>query len=169
MMGGSITVDSVEGAGSTFIAEWHVEVLSAQPEVTPPQAATADAPVRPLRILVAEDNRVNQLVVVHMLRRLGYSADVAEDGVAAVTAAARSTYDIVLMDVQMPNMDGLTATRSIREARGPQPRIIAMTANAMPGDRELCLEAGMDDYISKPIDLESLGAALARSLPIRTS
>lgn len=170
MMGGTITVQSVEGEGTTLVADWRVDVLPGAPEVAePPIASDTAVPVRPLRILVAEDNRVNQLVVVHMLRRLGYSADVAEDGEAAVSAAARSTYDIVLMDVQMPNMDGLTATRTIREAPGTQPRIIAMTANAMPGDRELCLEAGMDDYLSKPIDLESLGAALARSLPVRTS
>lgn len=169
MMGGTITVESVEGQGATFVADWLVEALPGTPEVAPPEQLTAAAPARPLRILVAEDNRVNQLVVVHMLRRLGYSADVAEDGEAAVSAVARTPYDIVLMDVQMPNMDGLTATRCIREAPHTQPRIIAMTANAMPGDRELCLEAGMDDYLSKPIDLESLGAALARSVPVRTS
>ena len=97
---------------------------------------------------------------MHMLRRLGVTADLAEDGEAAVTAVQRTPYDIVLMDVQMPNVDGLTATRRIRAASGPQPRIIAMTANAMSGDREVCLEAGMDDYLSKPINVDSLRAAL---------
>ena len=83
----------------------------------------------------------------------------------AVAAVSRTPYDIVLMDVQMPNVDGLTATRRIRAADHAQPRIIAMTANAMAGDREVCLASGMDDYLSKPIDLDRLGAVLARNVP----
>jgi signal transduction histidine kinase len=163
MMGGTITVESQEGVGSTFTVDWIVQPLpeAPAPSSSPTTAAAAQGTaLSALRILVAEDNPVNQLVVMHMLRRLGVSADLAEDGEAAVTAVQRASYDIVLMDVQMPNMDGLTATRRIRAAAVPQPRIIAMTANAMAGDREVCLDAGMDDYLSKPINAESLRAAL---------
>ncbi len=164
MMGGTITVESQEGIGSTFDVDWIVQPLAEAP-ASPPTSPTTAAAARgtalgALRILVAEDNPVNQLVVMHMLRRLGVSADLAEDGEAAVTAVQRASYDVVLMDVQMPNVDGLTATRRIRAASVPQPRIIAMTANAMAGDREVCLDAGMDDYLSKPINADLLRAAL---------
>jgi CheY-like chemotaxis protein len=164
MMGGTITVESDDGRGSIFHVDWIVQPLPGAP--TPaetPVAAASGTPTGTLgntRVLVAEDNPVNQLVVMHMLRRLGVTADLAEDGEAAVTAVQRTPYDVVLMDVQMPNMDGLTATRRIRATDMAQPRIIAMTANAMPGDREVCLEAGMDDYLSKPINVDSLRAAL---------
>ena len=167
-MGGAIVVESAPGRGSTFRVDWMVQPLPDAPAAAlpPPPVSPPALPVSPpIRILVAEDNPVNQLVVVHMLRRLGQQADLAEDGEEAVAAASRVDYDIVLMDVQMPNVDGLTATRRIRAAGHVRPRIIAMTANAMAGDRELCLAAGMDDYLSKPIDLEGLGAVLARNLP----
>jgi CheY-like chemotaxis protein/HPt (histidine-containing phosphotransfer) domain-containing protein len=116
----------------------------------------------PLRILLAEDNVVNQQVGLHLLQRMGYRADVASNGLEVLEALRRQSYDIVLMDVQMPEMDGLTATRHLVKERSRQERpwIIAMTANAMQGDRELCLEAGMDDYISKPIRVEELVRAL---------
>lgn len=112
----------------------------------------------PLRILVVEDNAINQHLVILMLERLGYRADVAANGVEALQAIHRQSYDAVLMDIQMPEMDGIEATRRIRQEIPPsdQPRIIAMTANAMRGDREACLMAGMDDYISKPIHLDEL-------------
>ena len=115
----------------------------------------------PLRILLAEDNAVNQKLAIRLLQQLGYGADVAGNGLEAIEALERSTYDLVLMDVQMPELDGLEATRRIR-ARWPHdgPRIAAMTANAMAGDRELCLAAGMDDYISKPIRPAELEAVL---------
>jgi signal transduction histidine kinase/CheY-like chemotaxis protein len=116
----------------------------------------------PLRILLAEDNPVNQKLALRLLERMGYSADLAVDGAAALAAVERVIYDVVLMDVQMPEMDGLEATRRIR-MRWPGdhgPRIVAMTANAMEGDREMCLAAGMDDYISKPIRPEALSEAL---------
>jgi CheY-like chemotaxis protein len=116
----------------------------------------------PLRILLAEDNPVNQKLALRLLERMGYAADVAGDGLQAIAAIERSEYDVVLMDVQMPELDGLEATRRIR-ARWPGdagPRIVAMTANAMEGDREMCLAAGMDDYLSKPIRPEALGQAL---------
>jgi CheY-like chemotaxis protein len=106
----------------------------------------------PLRILLAEDNSVNQMLAVRLLRGLGYTADVAGNGVEAVDAVEGGGYDLVLMDVQMPEMDGLEATRAIRARHGAGgPRIVAMTANAMAEDRDECLAAGMDDYVSKPI------------------
>ncbi len=119
----------------------------------------------PLRILLAEDNLLNQKLALKILERMGYQADVAGTGREVVEAVQRQTYDVVLMDVQMPEMDGLEATRQIRQ-RWPNPagpRIIAMTANAMQGDREMCLAAGMDDYVSKPIQVTELQAALERA------
>ncbi len=118
------------------------------------------------RVLLAEDNTVNQKVAIMILERLGYRADVAANGLEAIEAVMRQPYDIVLMDVQMPEMDGLEATRII-VSRLPDPAerpwIIALTANAMQGDRELCLAAGMDDYISKPIRRDELETAMARA------
>ena len=118
---------------------------------------------RLLRILLVEDNSVNQKVAREMLKQLGYKADVAATGLEAIAAVERKRYDLILMDVQMPEMDGLAATRRIRrlELGGAQPRIVAMTAGAMEGDRERCLEAGMDAYISKPVRIEELRRALA--------
>ncbi len=116
----------------------------------------------PLRILLAEDNQVNQKLAVLLLMRLGYAVDLAENGQEVLDAMQQHTYDVILMDVQMPEMDGLEATRRLRATLPPnrQPHIIAMTANAMQGDRELCINAGMDDYISKPVEVTALVAAL---------
>jgi len=118
----------------------------------------------PLRILLAEDNVVNQKLALHLLAQMGYRADVASNGTEAIESVERQTYDVVLMDVQMPEMDGLEASRHItgKWPAHQRPRIVAMTANAMQGDRELCLEAGMDDYIAKPIRVEYLVEALGR-------
>jgi CheY-like chemotaxis protein len=116
----------------------------------------------PLRILVAEDNVVNQRVAISILARMGYTCEIANNGRQAVLAVQNSNYDVVLMDVLMPEMDGLRASQAIRALAGLdiQPRIIAMTANAMEGDRETCLRAGMDDYLSKPVRVEELVSAL---------
>jgi two-component system, sensor histidine kinase and response regulator len=116
------------------------------------------------RVLVAEDNPVNQRVAVKMLEKLGYRADVAGNGLEVIEALSRIPYAAVLMDVQMPEMDGLEATREIRrrEGDGRETRIIAMTAGAMREDRESALEAGMDDYVSKPVKPEDLDAVLER-------
>ncbi len=116
----------------------------------------------PLKILLVEDNLVNQKVALKILGRMGYSADIAENGVKAIASLQVSMYDVVFMDIQMPEMDGLTATKAIRQQYNSpnSPYIIAMTANAMIGDREICIEAGMNDYISKPISIEKIGNAL---------
>ena len=122
-----------------------------------------------LRILLAEDNAMNQKVALRLLERLGYRADVVWNGLEAVAALERELYDVVLMDVQMPELDGLDASRRICE-RWPEdsrPRIIAMTANALPEDREACFAAGMDDYLAKPIRSDELTAALKRARPRR--
>jgi CheY-like chemotaxis protein len=118
----------------------------------------------PLRILMADDNRVNQKVGSRFLEKLGYRAELANNGLEVLQALERQPYDIVFLDVQMPEMDGYAAARELRRRWGGagRPRIIAMTGNAMQGDREKCLEAGMDDYISKPIRVEDLQIALVR-------
>ncbi len=118
----------------------------------------------PLRILLAEDNAVNQKLALRLLQQMGYRADLASNGAEAVECVERQTYDLVLMDVQMPEMDGLEATRRIvTQQPGQRPRIVAMTANAMQGDREACLAAGMDDYITKPIRVDALVEALSHA------
>ncbi len=128
----------------------------------------------PLRILLAEDNVVNQKVAMFILQRMGYRADVAANGFEVLTAIAQQTYDLIFMDMQMPEMDGLEATRQIcRNFESGKlihkPRIVAMTANAMQGDREICLESGMDDYISKPIDNAELVRVLSECQAIATN
>ena len=116
----------------------------------------------PLRILLAEDNVVNQKLALRLLQQMGYRADLASNGVEAIECVARQPYDVVLMDVQMPEMDGLEASRRITAQWpvGARPRIVAMTANAMQGDHEECLAAGMDDYLTKPIRVDQLVEAL---------
>jgi GAF domain-containing protein/CheY-like chemotaxis protein/tetratricopeptide (TPR) repeat protein len=123
----------------------------------------------PLRILLAEDILVNQKLALRLLEQMGYRADVASNGLEAIQSVERQPYDVILMDVQMPEMDGLEATRKIcaRWPRGQRPTIIAMTANAMQGDREMCLEAGMDDYVSKPIRTDELVKALMKAKPLQ--
>jgi signal transduction histidine kinase/ligand-binding sensor domain-containing protein/CheY-like chemotaxis protein/HPt (histidine-containing phosphotransfer) domain-containing protein len=168
-LGGSLQAESEPGRGSTFSCTLRCR----EAEVPVPRAsAFADdlagtqlAERLPLRILVAEDNSVNQRVALLLLERLGYVADVAADGFETLDALRRQRYDLILMDVQMPGMDGLEATRRIRtEApRERQPRIIAMTANALREHREACFAAGMDGFLSKPILLSDLRAALLQT------
>jgi CheY-like chemotaxis protein len=133
--------------------------VSAKPQIDPTMAAR-----HPLRILLAEDNVVNQKLALRILQQMGYRADLASNGMEAVESVQRQTYDVVLMDVQMPEMDGLQASRRIIERWEvhQRPRIVAMTANAMQGDRELCIAAGMDDYVTKPIRVDQLVEALTR-------
>jgi PAS domain S-box-containing protein len=121
------------------------------------------AAVHPLRILLAEDNVVNQKLVIRLLQQMGYRADLAFNGLEAIDALKRQVYDVVLMDVQMPEMDGLEATHMIRlSSELKQPHIIGLTANAMQGDREMCMDAGMDDYITKPIRVHELVSSLEK-------
>jgi two-component system, sensor histidine kinase and response regulator len=139
------------------------------------QAAAPNAAAGPVQqhglVLVTEDNPVNQKVIVLMLRKIGYEADIASNGREALTALGRKAYSVVLMDEHMPEMDGLEATRLIREAQArdqlPRFPIIATTADAMPGTRERCLAAGMDDYLTKPVRLNALREMLARHTAAR--
>jgi CheY-like chemotaxis protein len=132
-------------------------------------ALPADGSTGPgLRVLLVEDNRVNQTIVTRLLERCGHAVEVAGDGQAGLAALERGRFDLVLMDVQMPHMDGFEATAAIRareSARGDHTIIVAMTAHAMKGDRERCLAAGMDGYIAKPVDRQELLATIARLLP----
>jgi PAS domain S-box-containing protein len=139
-----------------------------EPEAGAPVYEQGRAETSSLRILLAEDNAVNQKVALRLLDQLGYRADVASNGFEALQALERQPYDVVLMDVQMPELDGLDASRRISERwpREDRPRIIAMTANAMPEDREACLAAGMDDYVAKPIRPNELAEALSRAKPL---
>ena len=179
-MEGSVRVESKKGEGSTFFFSLRVgSAASATGDAlgtskrapsqlsmsTPkPPSSTLLGQKHPLRILLAEDNAINQRVALLYLEKLGYRADVVADGQAAVDAVAANIYDVVLMDAQMPVMDGLEATRTILRApdgiAGRRPRIIAITAHALPGDRQQCLEAGMDGYLEKPLSLQSLETTL---------
>jgi PAS domain S-box-containing protein len=162
LMHGRIGVDSNPGSGSTF---W-IEIALPLSEAPVRLAAVAGAEpraIRPLRVLLAEDNLVNQKVALGLLGRLGHQVTVAADGAQALAAVQQAEFDVVLMDMQMPGMDGLEATRRIRALPGPQSElpIIAMTANALKGDDQRCLEAGMNDYLAKPVDPDALFRKLA--------
>jgi CheY-like chemotaxis protein len=132
---------------------------------TPADALESDLAERlPLRILIAEDNLVNQKLALRLLQRMGYRADLATNGNEAIAALARQRYDLILMDMQMPEKDGLEATREIRAtlSEEAQPIIVALTANSMQGDRELCMAAGMNDYLGKPIQIPQLVAIIKK-------
>jgi signal transduction histidine kinase/ligand-binding sensor domain-containing protein/ActR/RegA family two-component response regulator len=169
LMGGRLDVDSVIGKGSTFSFAIGLQVAEApKPAPSIPEYARA---VRPLSVLVAEDSPVNQLLVRRLLEKAGHTVTVVETGVAAVDASASGKFDVIFMDVQMPEMNGFDATGHIRAREGQQNKarvpIIALTAHAMRGDRERCLAAGMDGYVSKPIRPDVLFASLAEATKSR--
>jgi PAS domain S-box-containing protein len=161
LMDGTIEVQSSPGRGSEFVCTVRLGIASA------PDVVRVDPPARggrPWRALLAEDNAVNRRVASAQLRRLGADVDVAANGREAIEAWARGGYDAVFMDCRMPDVDGFDATREIRrrEAAGPHVPIIAITANALRGDRERCLAAGMTDYVAKPVDVKVLAAIVER-------
>jgi two-component system, sensor histidine kinase len=171
-MGGEIGVDSVEGEGSRF---WFALPLEATADphdavesvgtVTPLSAPVSDL-AKTAHILLAEDHVVNQTLAMALIKRLGYTADLAENGTQAVAAAAARPYALILMDMQMPEMDGLEATRQIRAQAGPNQftHIIAVTANAMQSDKDACTAAGMNDFLSKPFNRDALAQCIEKGL-----
>ena len=166
MMQGRLTVQSTPTQGSVFELDWStvsqqllVQPASSQPEI-------ADAPVDRLRVLVAEDNPLNQTLICALLKRLGITPDLVDDGEAALDLLASKPYDLVLMDVQMPRLDGISATRELRKMRlAHQPRVIAVTANVLDDERVACLEAGVDEFLGKPYRAAELNR-LVRATPI---
>lgn len=163
-MGGHISVQSTPGSGSTFSFELTLP-LATQP--TPPRPASGIEAADTLtgRILVVEDDRVNQRVIDLLLKNYGLQSTIVADGASAVEVAVFERWDAVLMDCQMPGMDGFEATRQIRARLQGRPLpIIALTANTMAGDREACIEAGMNDFVAKPIRREELRSCLERWL-----
>jgi len=166
LMGGSIRAESTEGKGSKFIFNIEVAVAENQELPVTPKAIerASELQIPKLQVLVAEDNPVNQAVAKAMLEKMGQKVTIASNGTEAVKLAATGTFPLIFMDVQMPDIDGLEATRLIREHTSNPlvPVIVAMTANALEGDREKCIAAGMNDYISKPVSEAAFAGQLSR-------
>jgi PAS domain S-box-containing protein len=164
LMGGMVGLESSLGKGSTFWSELSFAIAAQDPDSESPEQEHAFSPIRRMRILLAEDNHINQKVATHMLQNLGYQVDVAADGVEAVQLWSAGHYDLIFMDGQMPHMDGYQATEEIRSRERQQGMkaipIVALTAHALAGDRERCLIAGMNDYLSKPVDVKALRRVL---------
>jgi CheY-like chemotaxis protein len=166
-MGGTIGFDSEEGRGSTFWIALELPLATDQTLLSQPRMADLPITGRPLRILLAEDIEMNQELAIAYIGRWGHTVDVAANGAAAVAAVQRGGYDLVLMDVQMPVMDGVEATERIRAGTGPAATIpiIAMTANALPNDIARFRAAGMNDHVGKPFDPAQLHAVIDRWQP----
>jgi len=167
LLGGAVTVESEVGKGSTF--RFWIRARRVQAVKSPAsEPAEADQPVRPLRILLAEDNQINQQVAMALLTRRGHQVEVVGNGRLALERSAVEQFDAILMDVQMPEMDGWEATRRIRareEGTGVHVPIIALTAHAMMEALGQCLEAGMDSFLIKPFEPAALYAAIEEALP----
>jgi signal transduction histidine kinase/AmiR/NasT family two-component response regulator len=176
MMGGRVGMDSEVGRGSRFwltVPLVRVPCAGGRRDERAPLDGLLDASLRGARVLVAEDNATNRAVARGILERMGVRVDTADDGLQALEAVRATPYELVLMDIQMPNMDGLACTMTIREeeqmGRRPRLPIVALTANASPEDRETCIAAGMNDYLSKPVSPPKLAEALSRWLVRRTA
>ena len=162
MMGGRLWCESVLGEGARFFVEIPLVPCDASGIAPPLRTPVLPEGGRALHILLADDHVVNQQVIANLAEVLGHTVDVVENGQQAIDAVERSTYDVVLMDLQMPVMDGLEATRRLRAARGPLPWVVALTAHALDEHRQQCTAAGMNDFVPKPVQLSDLRAALAR-------
>jgi len=165
IMNGKITIESRPGEGSRFGFSMQLDSFNSKDDGNDQRPGKTDVPVAQLRVLLAEDNAVNQTLALAILAKFGIKAELARNGYEALQAVSVREFDVVLMDVQMPELDGLDATRAIRALPGSvaQPWIIALTANAFEQDRQLCLAAGMDDFVAKPFKQEALRDALMRA------